>query len=135
MNKQITLRKSVFVGFSAAAISILSFSAQALPVVKNGSFSNTSNGPNLLLPGTLPTDWTYSGGVAAIYSAGGADAIGATNGGPTYLWGPLNPSPSAPNGLTASPEGGNYLASDSDPPYSGAIFQPSTTLPQVQNMC
>jgi hypothetical protein len=131
MNMQSALHKSAVVGFSAMALSMLAFSAQALPMVTNGSFTLTDNGPNLLLPSTLPTGWGYGpGGVGAIYSATGADLTGATNGGPLYLWGPANPipGPSSANGLIASPDGGNYLASDSDPPFSGPIFQTITGL-------
>ena len=97
--------------------------AYATPTLMNGSFELTSNGPNKLLPDTLPTGWAYSGGVAALYAAGAADQIG-TNVGPIYLWGPANPLPNALNGLpSTSPEGGNYIASDSDPTFSGAFTQ------------
>ena len=122
MNKQLTLRRSVVISFTATILSMLAFSAEA-SLVTNGSFENTSSGPNKLLPDTMPTGWNYAGGVAAIYSPGAADLIG-TNVGPIYLWGPANPPPNAPNGLTAtSPDGGNFLASDSDSPFSGEFSQ------------
>lgn len=131
MNRHLTLRKSALVRLAAVALTIGSAHNAMANLVLNGGFESTTNGPNAFLPSlTMPTDWSYAGGVAAIYSAGAADTIGANQGGAQiYLWGPGNPTSPPPNsnslnGLPAtSPDGGNYLASDSDPPFSGAIYQ------------
>lgn len=126
MNRHQVFLKSANFCTSAVALSILAFSAHALPLVENGSFTLTSAGPNKLLPATMPTGWTYAGGapgIAVIYSPGAADTFGS---GVPFLWGPNNSSVNvfSDNHLTdTSPDGGNYLASDSDPNFSGVFSQ------------
>ncbi len=128
MNKQSALRKSVVTGFRAVTLSMLAFSVGAMPLVKNGSFEDPSGGTNTRVGVNTVTDWHYdvftpSGGIAFIYAPGAADTYGQ---GLPYLWGPGNSSPNvfSPNGLTdTSPDGGNYIASDSDPLFSGAFSQ------------
>ncbi len=86
-------------------------SARADNLVTNGSFETTTNGPNQqfdLL--TQATGWTSSNGYNFIYSPGAADTIGAAGQfGTVSLWGPGNGSN---NGLTTSPDGGNFVAAD-----------------------
>lgn len=136
MNKKLTLGKSVGIAlFAVVLVTGGAVKTMASPFVLNGGFEFTTNGPNAFLPTlTMPTGWSYDGGVANVayvYGSGDADTIGGNAGGgiPVYLWGPGNPTNPTPNinsmnGLTASsPNGGNYLASDSDPSYSGAIYQ------------
>src|SRR5579871_1461821 len=111
---QRTLRKAAVTGLTFMTLAV---SAQALNLITNGSFEQTTNGPNLqfdLL--TQATGWsspTTAGGDAYnfIFSPGAADTAGA-NGqyGNLQLWGPNNGSN---NGLPAtSPDGGNYVAAD-----------------------
>jgi hypothetical protein len=114
-------------------------------LVSNGDFSTyTIGGPNQYL-GTAPgfatlSSWTSPGPYTVVYAPGTADSIGALYppGDPidrVYLWGPNNPAPggNSLNGLTAtSPSGGNFLASDSDPPFSGPISQTITGLTNGQ---
>lgn len=130
MNKQLPLRKSAFVGFSAMALSMLAFSAQA-NLIKNGDFSNLTT-TNTYLPNSGLTDWMYinpgQSGVAYIYGPGGADANPAIAS--IGLWGPNNggPTTTAANGglpilPSTCPGCGNYAASDGDPTFSRALFQ------------
>lgn len=103
-------------------------------LVQNGGFELTTHGPNAFLGYGIsdPTIWTFSGGVAAIYGPGAADTTGADQGGAqTYLWGPNDGSA---NGLpAASPAGGNYFASDSDPLFAGTLSQSITGLAAGDN--
>jgi hypothetical protein len=81
-------------------------------LVQNGGFESTTSGNGQLGYNTSATDWTVSGGYTFVYSPGTADTSGA-NGqyGNVSLWGPGN---GAPNGLTTSPDGGNFIAQDGD---------------------
>jgi hypothetical protein len=109
------LKQMVAGGLFAAALTI--GGAGNANLVQNGDFTNDT--PNAAFAGD--TNWSYTPGVAYIYGPNGTDKIGANG---IYLWGPNNPGlPSCTlgplcksvNGLNASsPDGGNYLASDSD---------------------
>lgn len=86
-------------------------SAQAVNLVKNGNFEETSNGANKQLTYlTTVTDWN-SIGYNFVYAAGAADTVGAeTSVGKTVkFWGP---GTGENNGLTNSPTGGNFIAAD-----------------------
>ncbi|MBS0592113.1 MAG: PEP-CTERM sorting domain-containing protein [Proteobacteria bacterium] len=128
MNRESTSRRLGYIILFGA--SLTTAGAADANLVLNGGFETVNGGgPNFFLDATHTlADWAVSGGIAAVYSPGSADTIGATQFGTQqiYLWGPGNPSPggSSANGLTAtSPAGGNYLASDSDKPYSGTYTQ------------
>jgi hypothetical protein len=124
------LNTSAVVGLSALVLGVCGVnSANALPVL-NGGFESTTNGPNFFIgpgEGTAPSDWSFAGGIAAIYGPNAADTTGAVQSGGrlVYLWGPAN---GAANGLGPSPSGGNYFASDSDPSLAGALSQTITGL-------
>ena len=126
MNKQLTFCRLAVIGISAAGLA-LSGVSYATPIVLNGDFANaTSNtffppGPPGAAVATVP-NWSVSGPyygtctpcVLIFGPAAGATVISPTTpGGTVGLW--------APAGV--SPEGGNYLASDSDPFYSVPITQ------------
>jgi hypothetical protein len=136
-----TLHKAVVIGLSAVSLTIsVAGTAQSGPFVLNGDFSvaatNVALTPAIVSATFTPASWTYAGGDAFVYAFGTADTIGGNAGLPVFLWGPGNPSsgpyagPNSANGLTASscPTCGNYLASDSDPGFSGAFSQTITGL-------
>jgi hypothetical protein len=78
-------------------------------LVTNGSFSLTTSGNGQLGYNTNAIGWT-STGYSFIFAPGTADTTGALGSiGYAYLWGPGNGSP---NGLTISPDGGNFVAAD-----------------------
>jgi hypothetical protein len=80
-------------------------------LVTNGGFENTTSGNGQLGYNTNAIGWT-STGYSFIFAPGTADTTGAIGSiGPAYLWGPGNGSP---NGLTISPNGGNFVAADGD---------------------
>nr|WP_198979952.1 PEP-CTERM sorting domain-containing protein [Herbaspirillum sp. ASV7] len=108
--------KKIFATLAVSAASLIATSAFAAPVnlVTNGGFENITNGAGKfntssggLAGTTVATGWT-STGYAFIFTPGSADTTGA---GPGHLklWGPGDGSN---NGLTGSPTGGNFLASD-----------------------
>lgn len=103
---------------------------QANNLVQNGSFESTSYFThNAWVPVTgsssefgthLPNfrvdDWTTTG-FNMLYVSGQADALGANSqfgAHSTLLWGPNNPTNPSHNGLTSSPDGGNFIAGDGD---------------------
>lgn len=98
--------------------------------VTNGSFETTTNGTGQLGFNTNVTGWTNADnsgtwGYNFVFAPGTADTTGATGAdGNLQLWGPGNGSD---NGLTTSPDGGNFIAAD--PVYEqGAISQVITGL-------
>ncbi len=102
------------------AVSIaLPLSASTTYVV-NGGFETTTNGNGQLGFNTNATGWTNANnagtwGYNFIFAPGTADTTGATGAsGSLKLWGPGDGSA---NGLTTSPDGGNFLAAD-------PVFQP-----------
>jgi hypothetical protein len=111
-------RKVLTVGFSAIVLSTLAVSAHAINLITNPGFetagANGQVGWNTTLSG-----WT-NGMISAslpgynfLYHSGTADTTGAVgHDGTVDLWGP---SDGSANGLPASsPNGGNYLALDSN---------------------
>jgi len=128
-----TLRKAAVTGFSLVALSTFAISAKA-DLVVNGSFENTSNpgnggpvnnsgeiGYNITVD-----NWSVTGGanshpygILFAPKSGTTSGTFADNGGTTtstgtsrQLWGPGDGSV---NGLTVSPDGGNFVALDGDP--------------------
>lgn len=132
---KLSLRKSVITTISAIALTIGIADNAKANLVMNGDFSVATTNKALVPKGLDPESWIYgatSSGIAYVYGSGAADKIGGVSGGfgrPLYLWGPENPGANSINGLTASsPDGGNYLASDSDFPFSGTFSQTITGL-------
>jgi hypothetical protein len=99
-------------------------SASATQFVTNGGFEMTSSTTSTLFFGTTTpaTDWTSTGSFVLICFPGAGktcDSEPSLVGG-TQLAGPGN---GHANGLTASPNGGNYMGFDSDPGFSGTFSQ------------
>ncbi len=112
--------------FAALALLTFAVSSQAANLVTNGSFeSNGGNGQFNFT--TTATGWSVpSPGYTFLFAPGTADTSGATGQyGFLALWGPGN---GAANGLPAtSPDGGYYIAQDSDF-QPGALSQTITGL-------
>jgi hypothetical protein len=127
------LKQTAIVGLFAAALAV-SGAGKAQNLVQNPDFTTTST-PNVQF-NQNPTasnvpDWTNYGPDTFIYGPGGADTIGANG---IYLWGPANGGPTAPGVIMGIPTqvlpptspkdpGTNYLATDADPNFHGAITQ------------
>jgi hypothetical protein len=80
-------------------------------LVTNGGFEVTTFGNGQLGYNTNAIGWT-STGYSFLFAPGTADTTGALGSiGYAYLWGPGNGSA---NGLTISPDGGNFVAADGD---------------------
>lgn len=137
MDTKLTLRRLAVIGISAASLALSAVSS-ATPIVLDGGFSDaTSNTffppgqpsapgvpvPNWsvgFVPGTKSFGGTCTPCVLIFGPALGANVISPkTPGGTLGLWGLAG----------ASPEGGNYLASDSDQPYSVPITQSIVVTP------
>ena len=115
--------KTAIATFKALALSVLALSAQAAEFVTNGNFTSTTNiGSYRGSGGQLgyninATGWTTDGYNFLFTPTTSSTTSGTTadNGGSagTYgklqLWGPGNGSP---NGLTNSPNGGNFIGAD-----------------------
>lgn len=95
----------------------------AANLVLNGGFETSTNTQSTLLsnPDTSVTDWTNNG-TFVLYCTAGANSCDntsvVTNG--FALAGPANGNN---NGLTSSPQGGSYMAFDSDPSFHGSFSQ------------
>jgi hypothetical protein len=86
-------------------------SAARANLVTNGGFEMTTSGNGQLGYNTNAIGWT-STGYTFIFAPGTADTTGALGSiGYAYLWGPNDGSA---NGLTISPDGGNFVAADGD---------------------
>ena len=94
----------------AAVAAMSAMSAHAVNLVVNGGFEATTNGKGQLGFNTNATGWTNANGYTFLFTPGSADTSGAIGEfGQLSLWGPGNGSA---NGLTVSPTGGNFIASD-----------------------
>ena len=111
----LTARTVLAATAAGAALALALASAQATPVITNGSFetvtaaSSTEFGTRY--GGQVVTGWT-TGGYNFLFKPGTADTTGAANeyGQQLKLWGPGDGSA---NGLTAaSPAGGNFIGAD-----------------------
>lgn len=148
MNTKLTFRKSASIGLLALALSMLAFSAKALPLVTNGSFeatigrlgNTTAIAPNLPNTGMLftsanitapnVTPITLSGwnttkdgiGCVALPNANNNDVCGPA--GSRFIAGFRNGGP----GL--SPDQGNFVLIDGDKDLPNRV---STTLYQTLN--
>jgi hypothetical protein len=119
------IRRSKGIGFLALLMLILVSQARADSLVVNGGFESTTNGAGQLGYNTNATGWTISGGYTFLYAPGTADTSNAALGqyGINPLWAPDNfggslPSTSSIPTYFTSPDGGNFVAQDSD-------FQPA----------
>jgi hypothetical protein len=127
--EKIEMMKSILVG---AGLVVLATPTLAANILLNGSFE-TNGGNGQLAYNTTLSGWSVpalNGSYAFVYNAGGGGTSGTTadNGGATgqygnvSIWGPGNGSS---NGLTLSPDGGAFVASD--PAFqNGAITQTVT---------
>jgi len=80
-------------------------------LVSNGGFEVTTSGNGQLGYNTNAVGWTTTS-YSFLYAPGTADTTGAVGSlGTAFLWGPGDGSP---NGLTVSPNGGNFVAADGD---------------------
>lgn len=111
------------VAWCGVAALVLAQSSEA-NLVSNGNFESTSGGAGQLGYNVTATDWATSG-YNFLFPPDTADNIGAVGSlGLVRLWGP---SDGSYNGLTTSPDGGNFVAASAD--YSvGAISQTITGL-------
>jgi hypothetical protein len=98
MNKKLALGKSLVIGFSVMAVSMLAFPARATILVTNGSFEDATTpvgpfnpGQNIGVPG-----WTTTSAYSVL--------VTPSNRG-SWLW--QNPQPTLP-----SLDGGNFVAAD-----------------------
>ncbi len=143
MNKKLTLRKSAITGFSAMALSMLAFSAQA-NLITNGSFETTlgrltnNDGKNVVFnpldPGMLGTSANITGPATTLLTLPGwrttQDGIGCVAFPNTYANGVCGPDRFAGSGFQAggpglSPDGGNFVLIDGDRsiPVSTTLYQ------------
>jgi len=125
MLNRLSLGKLALVALSAMSLSNFALAAKAASV-SNGSFETTTG----IVPGELGynanvSPWTATG-YSFVFAPGTADnGTGAPNkyGDTTQLWGPGNGSN---NGLTTSPDGGNFVALDADATIPGVTPGPSS---------
>ena|SRR5450830_279258 len=101
--------KSLILSLSAiAALSMSSAQAAGGELITNGGFETGTAG-QLNFAGSA-NGWNTVNGYTFLFNSTGADTTGVSGQfGNLTLWGPGN---GAVNGLTASPAGGNFLASD-----------------------
>ncbi len=110
-----------------AALASTPFSAQAVSLVVNGNFEQTTNGAGqfdyaapLAAGSSQVTGWTVYG-FGFVFS-NPTQALGSSFGGNFSLWGPHIGGGFA-NGLSASPGGGNFIAADGDSAFETRAFQ------------
>lgn len=111
-----------------AMMASIPLSAQAVSLVVNGNFEQTTNGAGQfdyvapLAPGSSQvTGWTVYG-YGFVFS-NPTQALGSSLGGNFSLWGPHIGVNGPANGLSASPGGGNFVAADGDAGFQTRIFQ------------
>ncbi len=130
--------KYLAIGVTAFALVGATPAFAMVNLVSNGDFE-TNGGNGQLAFNTTAMDWSVpalNGSYAFLYNAGGGGSSGTTadNGGATgqygnvAIWGPGNGSS---NGLTLSPNGGAFVASDPDF-QNGALTQSITGLTSGQ---
>ena len=107
--------KKIMVAAACGAATLALANPALADLIVNGGFETTTAGNGQLGYNTDATGWSVpapNGSYAFVFAPGTADTTGA-NGeyGGLSLWGPGNGSA---NGLTASPNGGNFVALDSD---------------------
>lgn len=115
--------KSLLLSLTAIAALSAGVAHASTNLVKNGSFETTTNGTNKQLASSTTTksnrttvaEWTSSNGNDGGYNFVLSSSIANTNSSALWLKG-------TNNGYTASPDGGNFLASD-QLYYPGTISQ------------
>lgn len=101
--------KKVMTGIAGLAL-FIGVTGSGLAQIQNGGFESTTFGNGQLGYNTDATHWTISGGYTFLFAPGTADTTGAVGQyGGIKLWGPGTGSA---NGLTSSPDGGNFIAGD-----------------------
>jgi hypothetical protein len=110
----------VTVAIGAAALTAAATTAGAANLVQNGGFESTTNTQSTLMSGTNTsvTDWDSEGTFVILAFPNQIDDEGILGG--FALAGPANGSA---NGITGSPDGGNFMAFDSDPAFHGTFSQ------------
>ncbi len=93
---------------AAGGLSLLTCATVRANLVTNGGFESTTNGNGQLGYNTNAIGWTATG-YTFIFAGDGGYYRAPGSIGTDYLWGPGNGSA---NGLTISPNGGNFVAAD-----------------------
>jgi hypothetical protein len=97
--------KGAVVALSAAAVLALAPAAKA-DLISNGSFESSTNGAGQLGYNTTATGWTTSGATTSytfLFSPSTATGVGSAG-----IYGNVQ----LPSGVTASPDGGNFVGQD-----------------------
>ena len=142
MNNELTWKSSIFNVFTGIAISMLALTAQALPLVINGSFETTlARAGNDNGSGMLATSANITGPATTLLTLPGwrttQDGIGCVVFPGTYANGVCGSPPSRfggsgfqTGGPGISPDGGNFVAIDGDRsiPVSTTLYQTLTGL-------
>jgi hypothetical protein len=119
MNRKIILALPIALG----GLALGAGGSSAANLVQNGDFETSTNSVSTLLtnPDTSVTGWTNNGTFVLYCTAGaGTTCDSQPSLGGFQLAGPGN---GHNNGLTSSPQGGAYVAFDSDPAFAGAFSQ------------
>jgi hypothetical protein len=119
MNRKIILALPIALG----GLALGAGGSYAANLVQNGGFETSTNTVSTLLPNpdTSVTGWTNNGTFVLYCTAGaGTTCDSQPSLGGFQLAGPGN---GHNNGLTSSPQGGSYMAFDSDPEFAGAFSQ------------
>jgi len=120
------MRRSSFftLPFALGALAFVASGVSAANLVQNGGFESSTNTQSTRLanPDSSVTDWTNNGTFVLYCTAAAGttcDETSVVTGG-FALAGPAN---GHFNGLTSSPNGGAYMAFDSDPSFQGSFTQ------------
>ena len=113
------LHQATAIGFSAIALLVLSFPAHGQTVTNGGFETTTGNASSFVMsPGFsdpfAPDSWTFSGSIGCVvFPASTSSQTNACGASFATLW----------PGWMLSPAGGNFVAIDGDPSYSGYVSQ------------
>jgi hypothetical protein len=119
MNRKIILALPIALG----GLALGAGGSSAANLVQNGGFETSTNSVSTLLnnPDSSVTNWTNNGTfVLYCTAAAGTTCDSQSSLGGFQLAGPGNGNN---NGLTSSPQGGAYMAFDSDPAFAGSFSQ------------
>ena len=111
--------RSTSMAAAAVLALIFSTSVHATPILVNGNFDSSTNGPGSLSGGTSLTGWSSSGYNFLF------DSTGTSGSSSVSLWGPAHGG--VANGLGASPTGGNFVGMDGAY-QTGPLYQQITGL-------
>jgi hypothetical protein len=106
-------KKKVEVGLVMLGLFLgMTSAGHAADLITNGGFETLTHGLGQIGNNTDATGWTTTG-YNFVFGATGADSTGVTgSAGNLKLWGPHSSPTASNNGLTASPNGGNFIAAD-----------------------